>query len=56
LNDLRLCLASPVYLVMADAVLNPYVKQSIKASKQQIYAACPWAYLSVILEGMATRG
>jgi hypothetical protein len=24
---------------MADAVRNPYVKQSIEANKQQIYAA-----------------
>ena len=39
LKDLRLGLASQVDLVMADAVLNPYVKQSIEASKQQIYAA-----------------
>lgn len=39
LNDLRLSLASRVDLVMADAVRNPYVKQSIEASKQQIYAA-----------------
>ncbi len=39
LNDLRLGLASRVDLVMADAVCNPYVKQSIEASKQQIYAA-----------------
>ncbi|WP_341880449.1 nucleotidyltransferase domain-containing protein [Synechococcus sp. UW140] len=39
LNDLRLGLASRVDLVMADAVRNPYVKQSIEASKQQIYAA-----------------
>ena len=39
LNDLRLGLASRVDLVMADAVRNPYVKQSIEASKQQIYGA-----------------
>ena len=39
LNDLRLGLATEVDLVMADAVRNPYVKQSIEASKQQIYAA-----------------
>ena len=31
--------ASQIDLVMADAVRNPYVKQSIEASKQQIYAA-----------------
>ncbi|MCP9848970.1 nucleotidyltransferase family protein [Cyanobium sp. Morenito 9A2] len=39
LNDLRLGLASRVDLVMADAVRNPYVKASIEASKQEIYAA-----------------
>jgi predicted nucleotidyltransferase len=39
LDDLRLGLATRVDLVMADAVRNPYVKQSIEASKQQIYAA-----------------
>jgi predicted nucleotidyltransferase len=39
LNDLRICLASRVDLVMADAVRNPYVKQTIEASRQQIYAA-----------------
>ena len=39
LNDLRLGLTSRVDLVMSDAVRNPYVKQSIKASRQQIYAA-----------------
>ena len=39
LNDLRLGLTSRVDLVMADAVRNPYVKQSIEASRQQIYAA-----------------
>ena len=39
LNDLRLGLASRVDLVMADAVRNPYVKQTIEASRQQIYAA-----------------
>jgi hypothetical protein len=32
-------LASPVDLVMADAVRNPYIKKTIEASKQQIYAA-----------------
>ena len=31
--------ASQIDLVMADAVRNPYVKKSIEASKQQIYAA-----------------
>ncbi|MCP9810209.1 nucleotidyltransferase domain-containing protein [Cyanobium sp. HWJ4-Hawea] len=39
LNDLCVGLASRVDLVMADAVRNPYVKQTIEASKQQIYAA-----------------
>ncbi len=39
LNDLRLCLPARVDLVMADAVRNPYVQKTIKASKQQIYAA-----------------
>ena len=39
LNDLRLRLASRVDLVMADAVRNPYIKQTIEASRQQIYAA-----------------
>jgi len=39
LNDLRVGLASRVDLVMADAVRNPYVKQTIEASRQQIYAA-----------------
>jgi predicted nucleotidyltransferase len=39
LNDLRIGLASRVDLVMADAVRNPYVKQTIEASRQKIYAA-----------------
>jgi hypothetical protein len=39
LNDLRIGLASRVDLVMADAVRNPYVKQTIEASRQQIDAA-----------------
>ncbi|EAQ68798.1 nucleotidyltransferase domain protein [Synechococcus sp. RS9909] len=39
LNELRIGLASRVDLVMADAVRNPYVKQTIEASRQQIYAA-----------------
>ena len=30
--------ASQIDLVMADTVRNPYVKKSIEASKQQIYA------------------
>lgn len=33
-----------VDLVMADAVRNPYIKQSIEASKQRIDAALdPWS-------------
>jgi predicted nucleotidyltransferase len=39
LNDLRVGLAPRVDLVMADAVRNPYIKQTIEASRQQIYAA-----------------
>jgi Predicted nucleotidyltransferases len=39
LNELRIGLASRVDLVMADAVRNPYVKQTIEVSRQQIYAA-----------------
>jgi hypothetical protein len=39
LNELRLGLASRVDLVMADAVRNPYVKQSIEASRQHLEAA-----------------
>ena len=39
LNELRQGLASQVDLVMADAMRNPYIKQSIEASKQEIYAA-----------------
>ncbi len=39
LNDLRIGLTSRVDLVMADAVRNPYIKQTIEASRQQIYAA-----------------
>ena len=39
LNDLRQGLTSRVDLVMADAVRNPYIRQSIDASKRQIYAA-----------------
>jgi predicted nucleotidyltransferase len=30
---------SPVDLVMADAVRNPYIKASIEAGKQMLYAA-----------------
>jgi predicted nucleotidyltransferase len=39
LNDLQHRLESRVDLVMADAVRNPYIKQAIEASRQQIYAA-----------------
>lgn len=39
LNELRDQLNLPVDLVMADAVKNPYIKQTIEASKRQIYAA-----------------
>ena len=39
LNELRQTLAAPIDLVMADAIRNPYVKASIEASKQEIYAA-----------------
>jgi len=39
LNDLRQDLAARVDLVMSDAVRNPYIKQTIEASKQEIYAA-----------------
>ena len=39
LNELRQGLASWVDLVMVDAVRNPYIKQSIEASKQEIYVA-----------------
>ena len=39
LNDLRQGLTSRVDLVMPDAVRNPYIRQSIEASKRQIYAA-----------------
>jgi len=38
LNDLRRGLATHVDLVMADAVRNPNVKQSIEAIRQQIYS------------------
>ncbi len=39
LNDLQLRLESRVDLVMADAVRNPYVKQALEASRQEIYSA-----------------
>jgi hypothetical protein len=39
LNELRLQLPAQVDLVMADAVRNPYIKASIEAGKQMLYAA-----------------
>ena len=39
LNELRQQLPASVDLVMADAVRNPYVKASIEADKQILYAA-----------------
>ncbi len=39
LNELRLQLPAQVDLVMADAVRNPYIKASIEADKQMLYAA-----------------
>ena len=39
LNDLQQDLASHVDLVMADAVRNPYIWQTIEASRQEIFAA-----------------
>jgi len=39
LNELRHSLASKVDLVMADAVNNPFIRQTIDATKQEIYAA-----------------
>ena len=39
LNEVSQTLAAPIDLVMADAIRNPYVKASIEASKQEIYAA-----------------
>ncbi|MFQ6537867.1 MULTISPECIES: nucleotidyltransferase family protein [Aphanothece] len=39
LNELRKQLPAPVDLVMADAVRNPYIKASIEADKQILYAA-----------------
>ncbi len=39
LNELCQQLPAPVDLVMADAVRNPYVKASIEADKQILYAA-----------------
>lgn len=39
LNELQQCLASRVDLVMADAVRNPTIRQSIESSKREVYAA-----------------
>ena len=39
LNELRDRLDSQVDLVMADAVNNPFIRKTIDATKQQIYAA-----------------
>jgi predicted nucleotidyltransferase len=39
LNELRQKLPAPIDLVMADAVRNPYIKASIEAGKQILYAA-----------------
>jgi predicted nucleotidyltransferase len=39
LNELRLQLPAQVDLVMAEAVRNPYIKASIEAGKQMLYAA-----------------
>ena len=43
LSELRKSLSAPVDLVMVDAVRNPYIKATIEAGKQEIYAACPAA-------------
>jgi hypothetical protein len=39
LNELRQSLAARIDLVMVDAIRNPYIKASIEANKQEIYAA-----------------
>lgn len=39
LDELRLILDSPVDLVMADAIKNPYIAADIERSKQALYAA-----------------
>jgi Predicted nucleotidyltransferases len=52
LNELPIGLGSRVDLVMADAVRNPYVRQTIEASRRQIYCSViPGAYLSNIPGG-----
>ena len=40
LNELRQALPTPIDLVMVDAIRNPYIKASIEANKQELYAAC----------------
>jgi predicted nucleotidyltransferase len=39
LEELRSILATPVDLVMADAIKNPYVIASIDSSKRDLYVA-----------------
>lgn len=39
LNELRQSLVARIDLVMVDAIRNPFIKASIEASKQDIYAA-----------------
>lgn len=39
LDELRAILGSPVDLVMADAIKNPYIIADIEGSKQALYAA-----------------
>jgi uncharacterized protein len=39
LDELRGILASPVHLVMADAIKNPYIIASIDNSKRDLYVA-----------------
>ena len=39
LNELRQSLNARIDLVMADAITNPYIKDSIEANKLEIYAA-----------------
>ncbi len=38
LDELRVILDSPVDLVMADAIKNPYIVADIESSKQALYA------------------
>lgn len=39
LSELRKSLSVAVDLVMVDTIRNPYIKATIKTSKQEIYAA-----------------